>query len=187
MNVTTIKNMSNQTKGILCCLMGILILTPDPLCLRFLGPIDIATLIFYKYIIFLGTFLTVYLFIERTNAWNEFKAIGWIGFIAGIVWGISSISITYAFVKTAVANVVVINAANPMFSAIYSMIILSEKVPLRTIIASVVSFGAIVLIFYSQLGQGGSEDNTIGLIASLITANTQGLFFVLIRYAVLQG
>ena len=66
------------------------------------------------------------------------KEIGLIGVLAGIVWGIQNFLITYAFQKTAAANVLVIVAANPMFSAILSYFLLNEKAPVRTILASIV-------------------------------------------------
>ncbi len=180
--------LSNQTKGILCSLFGILILCPDTLCLRFLGEISANTMIFYKYLIFGCTFLFAYILKERHNVFIAFHTLGKVGFAAGVFFGIACLAITYAFINTAIANVVVINAANPIFSAFFSWIILKEGIPLRTAITAAVSFAAIILIFYEQLGSGSSSDaNTFGLIASLVTAVTQGLFFVLIRWAIMVG
>ncbi len=139
--------LTNHTKGALCCLLGILVLRPDTVCLRFLGEIRDTTMIFYKYVMFSCTFLLVYLLKEGSQVLTAFKTLGKLGFAAGIVLGISGLAITYAFINTAIANVVVIIASNPLFSAFFSYIYLKEEIPTRTLLASIVSFLAIILIF----------------------------------------
>jgi drug/metabolite transporter (DMT)-like permease len=178
-----LSTLTNQTKGTLYCLVGIIILIPDSLILRELSNIPNFTIIFLKYLIFTLTYIVVYIALEGKNVFTSFIKIGWLGLLAGIIWGISNLLITYSFLSTAVANALVINLANPMFSALFSWIILKENIPMRTIIASLISFGAIILIFYSQLGSTGSTSNTIGLICAMIASACMGLFFVILRLA----
>jgi drug/metabolite transporter (DMT)-like permease len=173
--------LSNQTRGTIYCVSAILILTPDSLCMRLLSNIPDFAVIFYRYILFASIYIVVYVAKEGKNTWNSFKSIGWIGALAGIVWGVSNFAITYAFQTTAIANALVINSANPMWSALFSWIVLKEKIPLRTLITSLVAFAAIVIIFYGQLGTGGG--GVVGLISALIASMFMGGYFVLLRLA----
>ncbi len=151
--------------------------------MRVLSNIPDFTVIFYRYMLFAAIYIVVYVAKEGKNAWKSFRRIGWIGAVAGIVWGISNFTITYAFQKTAIANALVINSANPMWSALFSWIVLKETIPLRTIITSLVAFGAIIIIFYGQLGSGNSGADSTGLVCALIASMSMGAYFVLLRLA----
>lgn len=88
---------------------------------------------------------------------------------------------TAAVESTVAANVLVILASNPIFSAIFSYLLLEEVMPLRTIITCIICFGAIILIFSSQLG--GSSNTIEGNMYALIASVTLGEYLVLIRLA----
>lgn len=175
--------LSNQTRGTIYCVSAILILTPDSLCMRVLSTIPDMAVMFYRYMLFAAIYIVVYVAKEGRNTWKSFASIGWIGAIAGIVWGISNFTITYAFQKTAIANALVINSANPMWSALFSWLVLKESIPLRTIITSLVAFAAIIIIFYGQLGSGSGGSDAAGLISALIASMSMGAYFVLLRLA----
>lgn len=176
-------SLSNQTKGTFYSLLAIAILIPDSLVVRELSSVPDFAVIFLRYIIFASTYIVIYVVKEGKNFFHSFASIGWLGLLAGIVWGVSNLLITYSFMTTAIANALVINSANPMFSALFSWLILKETIPMRTILASVVSFGAIILIFYSQIGGTSSSTNTIGMICAMFASASMGLYFVILRMA----
>lgn len=97
-----------------------------------------------------------------------------------MVWGGSNVAIGYAFQNTAVATVLVINASNPVFSAIFGYFLLGEVPPIRTICASIVCIGAIALIFAGEVNSG-SGNSIGGVLASLASSISMGLYFVLLR------
>ncbi len=104
--------------------------------------------------------------------------------LTGIDWGLSNLFLVCAIQNTAVANVLVINAASPMFSAFFSWLLLGEVVLLRTILASAVCFAAIFVIFISEVGQSKTDRSDIGgIICALGSSITMGLYFVLLRVA----
>lgn len=171
--------LSNHAQGTLIAVTAILILSPDSLILRHLEHIPQFTVIFYRFFFFASS---LSLCILATSGWHgflqKFKDIGWVGLIAGLVLGIGNIMITYALLTTPAAVVLVINASNSMFSALFSYLILKEVAPWYTILAGVVCIGAIFAIFYSQLTGGA---NFVGLVASVTAAICLGLYFVLLR------
>jgi drug/metabolite transporter (DMT)-like permease len=182
------KNWSNQVKGTVYCVTGVLVLTPDSLLVRKVSRLPNFEVIFLKYLI-LAVFLTIVLLITQgSGIIKSVKNLGWIGWAAGFVWAVSNFSITYAFQNTAVANVLVILAANPMFSAIGSYFLLKETIRIRTMIAAAVCFSAIIIIFSGELGKGGSSAaDVIGLINALAASVTFGFYLTLIRYSELKN
>ncbi len=177
---------SNQTKGTIYCIVGVLVVTPDSLLVRKVSHLPNFTVQFYRHFLYAYTLGVYFLCQEGRQSWVKLKEIGKIGLFAGLIWGSSNLFVTLAFQKTAAANALVILASNPMFSAVFSYFLLKEIVPWRTIIAGLVCFGAIVLIFASELGNsdGGFE----GVIYALLASATMGLYFVLLRLAcIYQG
>lgn len=173
---------SNQAKGTIITVVGVLAVSPDSLLIREVSHLPNFEVIFYKFL-FVGLSLLVALVAYEgpSKSIEIFKELGWIGWTAAGVWTIVNFSINYALQTTSTASSLVILASNPMFSAIFSYFILRETIPLRTILTSLVCFASIVIIFYGQLG--GNQGNVIGLIFALISAIAFGLYFVLIRYA----
>lgn len=175
--------LSTHAKGTLLTVFAVLVLTPDSLLVRKLSHLPNFVVMFYRYLVFT---VVLTLFLGLTSGPKgfllKFKSIGKIGWFAGLIWGASNLLITYGFQTIAAATVLVIIASNPMFSALFSYLILKETVPWHTFAAGLVCFGAIVSIFYSQLS-GDESTNVAGLLSSLGAAATMGLYFVLLRLA----
>ena len=100
--------------------------------------------------------------------------------LAGLLWGVSNFFFTIAVQNTAAANVLVINASNTVFSSIFAYFLLGEPIPLRTAATILVCFGAIVLVFSSELG--GGIDGLGGNLYALAAAVLLGLYLPLCRY-----
>jgi drug/metabolite transporter (DMT)-like permease len=176
---------SNQVKGTILCVVAVFILTPDALLVREVSHLPDLQVIFLKYLFF-GLFLLVALLASQgfTAVVNLVIHFGWIGWSAGVIWAISNVTVNIAFQNTAVANVLVIVAANPMFSAVASYFVLKETIRLRTIIAALVCFSAIIIIFSGDLGKHSNHStDAIGLMTALVASVTLGFYLVLVRYS----
>jgi drug/metabolite transporter (DMT)-like permease len=111
--------------------------------------------------------------------------IGWIGFGAGILWGFSNIAFTVALQNTEVATVLIILASNPMFSVVFSYLLLGESTNMRTAITGLVCFGCIAFIFYQSVASADyGQRSLVGVICAVLAASSFGLYFVLIRVAI---
>lgn len=178
------RNYSVKSKGTVIVIVGVLLLTPDSLLVRLLSDLNDFTVIFYRYLI-MSSALVMYMLACHgpLQTYHKFLMIGYRGLFAGVIWGVQNFLITYAFQKTAIATVLVINASSPMFAAVFTWILLRESIPWYTLLAAIVCFGAIVSIFYSQLGAGAGQSEMAGLFCSLGSALLFGLYVTVIRLA----
>lgn len=177
---TGLFKMSPRLKGTLYSIAGILVLSPDSLCIRLVGDVEPWTVQFYRYML-QGLVLLAYYLLATRGDLRKFTEIGWIGVLAGLVWGASNLLFTMAIQTTAVGNVLVILAGgNLTFSALLSLAILRERVPLYTVAACCVCFAAIMLVFSDQLE---GRTNSLGNVLAIFAALTLALYFVLVRLA----
>ena len=159
----------DHVKGVLFCVAGVFVLSPDALFVKVLSKsLPIATLIFYKYLIiclvWLGGFLLLSHFYPKETV--RFRDLGKIEYLAGFVFGISNALINYAFYAENVAYVLVILAINPAFASLFSHYLLHESTPSRTVVTCAICIGAVVYICSQSLGEGGGGSVT-GILASL--------------------
>jgi drug/metabolite transporter (DMT)-like permease len=160
---------------------GTLWVTPDSLFIQMAQDVVHFEYIFYKFLLVGLTLLVSLVASEGLNSWHVMKSIGKVGIIAGMIWSIFNFSVNYALQLIDTATVLVIMAANPMFSALGTYFLLKEKIPLRTIVTGIVCFLSILIIVSSELGSGNK--NALGLFFALMSSISMGSFFVALRYA----
>ena len=141
-------------KGILITTLGVIILSPDALLIRLLYA-DTWTVVFWRGFVFsIGTILLMLLMYKK-NTLQQFKKIGKPGLLIGVIFGFSSLFFTAAIQNTSISNTLVIIGTSPMFAALFSWIFLGEKIRLRTWVAMLIIFGAIIAIMSNSAQQGG--------------------------------
>ncbi len=96
--------------------------------------------------------------------------VGRIGVIAGALLAVQFFCFLLAVTRTTVAETLVIMSISPFVAALVGRVVLHEKVPLRTMIAMVVGFSGIAVMFAGSLGSGGLTGNLIALGVSLAFA-----------------
>jgi len=171
---------NKHLKGILCCLFGILILSPDTLLLRLVESIPNYVVLFYRFAsYFIGSF-AVLLYNDGFNIWNRLKFHGVLGYGMGILWGIQTLSFAIGIQNSPVASALVINASSPLFAALFEFLLLGIRPKMRTIATAIVAIGSIVLIF-SGINKSGDK-NLGGLFASLVSSISMGLYFSLVAF-----
>jgi drug/metabolite transporter (DMT)-like permease len=175
--------MSDRSKGVFLSVVGVLALTPDSILVRKVAHVPNATVLFYRNIIFATTMLIGLLVTEKGNSWNKLRSLGKWGFITGIIFGASLWFIIVGIQNTAAANVLVIQASNPVFAAIFSYLIMGETMSRLTLGTSAVCVLAIALIFAgSSGGESSGGNNTLGLIYAVASSVSFGLYMVLLRW-----
>lgn len=173
---------SQQLRGTLISVAGVLTLSPDTLLIRLVGSVDDWTVQFYRYFLQGSTMLVIFLVLEREKAPAKLWGIGRIGVLAGVIWGASNLLFTAAVQNTAVANVLVIVAGGDItFSALLSYLLLGERVPTHTIVCCCACFAAILLTFSDQLLGGGQ--GLLGNLCAMFASLTMAAYFVALRYA----
>ncbi len=172
------KNLTDQQKGSLLAFVAVMFITPDSLFIR-LSNLDPWGLVFCRGII---PFLTVFFGMLLIYKLNFFKILfnsGIHGIIYIATFSITNITFVVSIQNTNVANTLVMIATAPMLSAILGAIFLKEPPDRKTLISIIITFFAIIYIFFDSLKVG----NLYGDILGFITAFGLALGAITIRSA----
>jgi len=170
-------------RGIFLAASGILILSPDGLLLRLIKDAGTADIVFYRSIFMCFTLALILWWLNRGDwlkPWHCFgRNFDRYAVFACLLMTASNIAFVGAIVNTTVANVLVILAAMPLFSALLGWVLIREGVEKRTWFAIFVAFSGVVVIFAGSLQSSGWLGNGL----ALFTAFSQGLTLVVLRRA----
>ncbi len=164
--------MSDQAKGLLITLMGVLFVVPDSLFVRLISA-DALVVSFWRNLISGGLIL---LFVLATGGLRPFRAVfatGFYGLFYMVAAGTAGILFVLAVSLTSVANVVLIIAAMPVFAAIYSRIFLGERISRRMVMTMVAVAVGLAVIAYGSgetVGAHWSGDLVALSVAALFAA-----------------
>ena len=160
------KDLTDQQKGSLLAFVAVMFITPDSLFIR-LSNIDTWGLVFYRGIIpFLSVFL-VMLLIYKLNFFNILLNSGYHGIIYVVTFSITNITFVVSIQNTNVANTLLMIATAPMLSAILGAFILKEPPDRKTWISIIITFLAIVYIFYDSIKIGNFYGDILGFITAI--------------------
>ena len=160
------KGLTDQQKGSLLAFVAVLFITPDSLFIR-LSNVDTWGLVFYRGII---PFFTVFLGMILIYKLNFFKILfdsGYHGIIYVITFSITNITFVVSIQNTNVANTLVMIATAPMLSAILGAIFLKEPPDKKTWISIIITFLAIIYIFYDSLKLGNFYGDILGFVTAI--------------------
>ena len=172
------KNLTDQQKGSLMAFTAVMFITPDSLFIR-LSNVDTWGLVFYRGII---PFFTVFLGMLIIYKLSFFKTLfnsGYHGLIYVGTFSLTNITFVVSIQNTNVANTLVMIATAPMLSAILGAIFLKEPPDKKTWISIIVTFLAVLYIFFDSLKLG----NFFGDILGFVTAVGLAVGAVIIRSA----
>ena len=174
----SVKDVTDQQKGSLLAFVAVIFITPDSLFIR-LSNIDTWGLVFYRGIIPFTTVFFGMLLIYKLNFFRILFTSGYHGFIYIVTFGVTNITFVVSIQNTNVANTLVMIATAPMLSVILGKIFLKEHPDRKTWISIIITFAAIIYIFYDSLKLG----NFYGDILGFITAIGLALGAIVIRSA----
>ena len=158
--------LTDQQKGSLMAFVAVMFITPDSLFIR-LSNVDTWGLVFYRGII---PFFTVFLGMLLVYQLNFFKILfssGYHGIIYVGTFSLTNITFVLSIQNTNVANTLVMIATAPMISAILGAIFLKEPPDKKTWISIIVTFLAIIYIFFDSLKLGNFYGDILGFITAL--------------------
>ena len=118
--------MNDHSKGLLITLIGVLFVVPDSIMVRLISSDPMVTAFWRS--LTAGTFVAIFVFlIVRDDVMKTITQMGRAGWIYCVLIGTTSPAFVLAVQNTSVANVVLIFASMPVFSALLSFLILSER------------------------------------------------------------
>ena len=159
-------NLTNQQKGSLLAFIAVIFITPDSLFIR-LSNIDTWGLVFYRGII---PFITVFLGMLLIYKLNFFKILfssGYHGLIYIGTFSITNITFVVSIQNTNVANTLVMIATAPVLSAILGAIFLKEAPDKKTWISIIITFLAVIYIFFDSIKLGNFYGDILGFVTAI--------------------
>ena len=168
---------SHKTKGVLLCLCGIILLSPDSLLLRLIGA-DLWTLAFWRGgLSAVGLAVAVLLMEGRQPGQQQLLRLTRQGVVVAVSFAIANLAFIFSIQNTAVANTLVIMSLSPLFAALLSYFFFREPISTGTWLAAVAIFLGLTLVFYGSLATGG----VVGDLAALVTSLCVAISLVLMR------
>ncbi len=160
------KSLTDQQKGSLLAFVAVMFITPDSLFIR-LSNLDTWGLVFYRGIIPFFTVFFGMLLIYKLNFFKILFNSGFHGIIYIVTFSITNITFVVSIQNTNVANTLVMIATAPMLSAILGAIFLKEPPDRKTLISIIITFIAIVYIFFDSLKIGNFYGDILGFVTAL--------------------
>tara|TARA_B100001057_G_scaffold320294_1_gene320585 strand:+ start:274 stop:1134 length:861 start_codon:yes stop_codon:yes gene_type:complete len=160
------KNYTDQQKGSLLAFVAVMFITPDSLFIR-LSNVDTWGLVFYRGIIPFFTVFLVMLLIYKLSFFKMLFSSGYHGLIYVITFSVTNITFVVSIQNTNVANTLVMIATAPMLSAILGSIFLKEPPDKKTWISIIITFLAIIYIFYDSIKLGNFYGDILGFVTAI--------------------
>ena len=160
------KSLTDQQKGSLLAFVAVMFITPDSLFIR-LSNLDTWGLVFYRGIIPFFTVFFGMLIIYKLNFFKILFNSGFHGIIYITTFSITNITFVVSIQNTNVANTLLMIATAPMLSAILGAIFLKEPPDRKTFISIIITFIAIVYIFFDSLKVGNFYGDILGFVTAL--------------------
>jgi len=159
-------NLTDQQKGSLLAFVAVIFITPDSLFIR-LSNVETWGLVFYRgiipfFVVFFGMLL-----IYKLNFFKILFTSGYHGIIYICTFSITNITFVVSIQNTNVANTLVMIATAPMLSAILGGIFLKEPPDKKTWISIIVTFLAIIYIFFDSIKLGNLYGDFLGFITAV--------------------
>jgi drug/metabolite transporter (DMT)-like permease len=123
------QNQSKQMTGMLYSLLGVLLLTPDALILRWVA-IEHSEILLWRGIFFSLGFSFIVSVRHRSNAVCAVISAGWPGIISGFFFAMNTYCYTQALQQTGAATAMMIISTAPVFAALIAWLWLGERISL---------------------------------------------------------
>ena len=160
------RNFTDQQKGSLMAFVAVMFITPDSLFIR-LSSVDTWGLVFYRGIIPFFTVFLGMLIIYKLSFFKILFTSGYHGLIYIGTFSITNITFVVSIQNTNVANTLVMIATAPMLSAILGAIFLKEPPDRKTWVSIIITFFAIIYIFFDSLKLGNFYGDILGFITAV--------------------
>ena len=159
-------NLTDQQKGSLLAFVAVMFITPDSLFIR-LSSIDTWGLVFYRGIIPFFTVFLGMLLIYKTSFFKILFSSGYHGLIYVGTFSVTNITFVVSIQNSNVANSLLMIATAPMLSAILGAFFLKEPPDRKTWVSIIITFLAIIYIFFDSLKLGNFFGDILGFITAI--------------------
>ncbi len=159
-------SLTDPQKGSLLAFVAVMFITPDSLFIR-LSNVDTWGLVFYRGVIPFFSVFFVMLIIYRLNFFKMLFTSGYHGLIYISTFSITNITFVVSIQNTNVANTLVMIATAPVLSAILGAIFLKEPPDKKTWISIIITFLAVIYIFFDSIKLGNFYGDILGFVTAI--------------------
>lgn len=168
---------TSHRKGMFLSLGGVLLFSPDALLIR-LSEVDTFTLMFSRGALGGAMMLFGYALIFRSRFFGELKGLGRWDLVIILFQPVTALLFYSAFAYTSAANILIIFACIPLFSALLARIFLHEVISAPTGWAIAGAGLGLVVVASGGLGKINMIGDLLALLFALLTA---------INFTILRG
>ena len=170
--------MNDHSKGLLITLIGVVFVVPDSIMVRLISSDPMVTAFWRS--LTAGIFVAIFVLLTmRDEVMKTITQMGRAGWMYCVLIGTTSPSFVLAVQNTSVANVVLIFASMPVFSALLSFLILSERPSRQLLLTSSFVFAGLAIIGLGS--SGGADANWIGDLWAVYIVIAFSLALTLLR------
>jgi drug/metabolite transporter (DMT)-like permease len=170
--------MNDHSKGLLITLIGVVFVVPDSIMVRLISSDPMVTAFWRS--LTAGIFVAIFVLLTmRDEVMKTITQMGRAGWMYCVLIGTTSPSFVLAVQNTSVANVVLIFASMPVFSALLSFLILSERPSRQLLLTSSFVFAGLAIIGLGS--SGGADANWIGDLWAVYIVIVFSLALTLLR------
>lgn len=168
---------NQKIKGMILAASGIGVLSFDALLVR-LADTDASIIAFYRGLFMGVIMLSVWLIRGEKEIIPKAKKDLFMILLVALISGVGTSLFVFSVKYTVAANTVVFLATSSFFGAIFSYLLLKEKIKKETLVAIAFSFLGVVIIFGNSFGIGGT---LLGDFLGILLAVFMGLQLTLLR------
>ena len=161
--------MNDHQKGLALTTLGGLALSFDVPLVK-LGEGEVWSVIALRSVMTFAAAMTIWLLLRFFSKKRPVLVAGKAGVLAGLCYGISTMTFLGAVFNTATANVVFIVAFTPMFAALFGWLVLKEVPSFSTLVTMSVMVAGVALIVAGGLEAGGLVGDGLALLTSALLA-----------------
>jgi len=165
-----------RLKGFAITVAGVLLFTPDGLLIR-LADVEPFTYTLIRGLSVAGVLALTLALRSGKSPLGLIRRMGWPGVWAALLNSLGGICFIFAFAHTAVANVLVFVAAQPIIASIMAWIVIREPVQRSTLLAMAGTVVGIAIVASQSFG----TPSLLGDGAALVTALLFSGWFVVLR------
>lgn len=161
--------MQERQKGLLLTALGVLVLSPDALVLRWLAADAMQVLAWRGLLMAVGLSLLL-AWRYRGGLPAAARRCGWVGVGCGLCYCVSTIGFVQAITLAGAANTLLILSVAPLIAAALAWLFLGERLALRTLLAILICVAGVLLIVADEAPGNSLTGNAWALAAATLLA-----------------
>ena len=159
-------NLSAYSRGLLIAVFGVLVLSPDSATLN-LAQAEPFTALFWRSVGMIAVLLALSLILHYKHFFSYLRSYGLLGMMIAPFLTMTQISFVVGVQLTNPSHVLVMLAAIPLCSAIFSRLFLGEKITKAMMLTIFVGMIGVIIMVYDSFGGGNWRGDLLAMVVPI--------------------